>query len=46
VITGPAAGTVWDDYTCAGTGIYPTGVSFSEWYKAWLRYLGPSFFDR
>lgn len=40
VVTGPAAGTVWDDYTCADGGIYTTGLPFSQWYKKWLRFLG------
>jgi hypothetical protein len=39
VVTGEAAGSVWDDYTCAGTGIHPTGHTFSTWYTQWLRRL-------
>lgn len=40
VITGPAAGTIWEDYTCADSGIYPTGLNFKTWYRKWLRFLG------
>jgi SMI1 / KNR4 family (SUKH-1) len=36
VVTGVAAGTVWDDFTCGGTGIHPTGLPFAKWYLKWL----------
>jgi len=37
VVTGPERGMVWDDFTCVGTGIRPTGKSFSAWYRGWLK---------
>jgi hypothetical protein len=39
VVTGQAAGSVWEDYTCADGGIQPTGETFATWYTQWLRRL-------
>ena len=36
VITGPERGTIWNDLRADGRGLVPCGVTFSEWYLAWL----------
>lgn len=36
VVTGPTAGTVWDDFLAGDGGLRPTGHTFASWYKAWL----------
>lgn len=36
VVTGPAAGTVWEDFLAGDGGLRPTGHSFASWYNAWL----------
>lgn len=36
IVTGPAAGTVWDDFLAGDGGYRPTGHSFATWYNAWL----------
>ncbi len=37
VVTGPAAGTVWNNLVAGGGGFRPTGQTFAGWYEAWLR---------
>lgn len=36
VMTGPHAGTIWDDVRPADGGIVPTGLDFAQWYRRWL----------
>lgn len=36
VVTGPAAGTVWNELLAGGGGFRPTGHTFASWYRAWL----------
>jgi hypothetical protein len=36
VVTGPAKGQVWTDYTCERQGVWPSEFSFNAWYKNWL----------
>jgi hypothetical protein len=36
VVTGPARGEVWQDFTAGDGGLQPTGHSFETWYWSWL----------
>jgi hypothetical protein len=36
VITGPEAGSVWDDLRADYNGLRPTGFTFFQWYRSWL----------